>query len=67
MRSLRREPSAWLLGWQVSSLLLYPFLETSDVGRALFNVVGICLLGLVVLAVRNSPGLTWVAVQHGPQ
>ena len=62
---LRREPSAWLLGGQLSSLLLYPFLETSDVGRALFNVVGICLLGLVVLAARNAPVLTWVAVVLG--
>ncbi len=62
---LRREPSAWLLGGQLLSLLLYPFLETSTVGRALFSVVGICLLGLVVLAVRNAPGLTWVAVVLG--
>ena len=62
---LRREPSAWLLAAQLLSLLLYPFLETSDAGRALFNVVGICLLGLVVLAVRNAPGLTWVAVVLG--
>ena len=47
------------------SLLLYPFLESSTVGRALFNVLGIALLGLVVLAVRDSPGLTWVAVLLG--
>jgi len=62
---LRREPSAWLLGGQLLSLLLYPFLEDSDVGRALFSVLGIALLGLVVLAVRQSPGLTWVAVLLG--
>jgi hypothetical protein len=29
-------------------------------GRALFSVFGIGLLGLVVLAVRSTPGLTWV-------
>jgi hypothetical protein len=57
----RRQPSAWLLAGQLLSLLLYPFLEGSTVGRALFNVLGIALLGLVVLAVRYSPGLTWVA------
>ena len=62
---LRREPSAWLLGGQLVSLLLYPFLEDSTVGRALFNVVGIALLGLVVLAVRQSPALTWIAVLLG--
>ena len=39
---------------QVSSLgvLLYPFMEGSDVGRALFSLFGIAILGLVVLAVR---------------
>jgi hypothetical protein len=63
--SLRREPSAWLFGGQLLSLLLYPFLEGSTVGRALFNVVGIALLGLVVLAVRHSPALTWVALLLG--
>jgi hypothetical protein len=62
---LRREPSAWLFGGQLLSLLLYPFLEDSTVGRALFNVVGIALLGLVVLAVRHSPALTWVALLLG--
>lgn len=62
---LRREPSAWLLAGQLLSLLLYPFLEGSTAGRALFNVVGIALLGLVVLAVRHSPALTWVAVALG--
>jgi ion channel len=62
---LRREPSAWLFGGQLLSLLLYPFLEGSTVGRALFNVLGIALLGLVVLAVRHSPGLTWVALLLG--
>src|SRR6185312_2019393 len=56
---------AWLFGGQLLSLLLYPFLEGSTVGRALFNVVGIALLGLVVLAVRHSPALTWVALLLG--
>jgi Ion channel len=62
---LRREPSAALLAGQLLSLLLYPLLEGSTVGRALFNVLGIALLGLVVLAVRRSPGLTWVAALLG--
>jgi hypothetical protein len=61
----RRQPSAWLFAGQLLSLLLYPFLEGSTVGRALFNVLGIALLGLVVLAVRDSPGLTWVAALLG--
>ena len=46
-------------------MLLYPFMEGSAVGRALFSVFGIAILGLVVLAVRSTPGLTWVAVVLG--
>ena len=44
---------------------LYPFMESSDVGRSLFSVFGIAILGLVVMAVRTSPGLTWVGVLLG--
>ena len=61
----RREPSAVLLAAQLAGVLLYPFMEGSDVGRALFSVFGIAILGLVVLAVRSTPGLTWVGVLLG--
>jgi hypothetical protein len=61
----RREPSATLLALQLLGVLLYPFMESTDVGRALFSVFGIAVLGLVVLAVRSSPGLTGVAVGLG--
>jgi hypothetical protein len=37
-------------------------MEGSGAGRALFSVFGIAILGLVVLTVRSSPGLTWVGV-----
>jgi hypothetical protein len=49
----------------LGGLLLYPFMEGNQAGRALFNIFGIALLGLVVLAVRESPGLTWVGVVFG--
>jgi hypothetical protein len=61
----RREPSAILLAAQLAGVLLYPFMESSEVGRALFSVFGIAILGLVVLAVRSTPGLTWVSVLLG--
>jgi hypothetical protein len=61
----RREPSAILLAAQLGGVLLYPFMESSDAGRALFSILGIAILGLVVLAVRSSPGLTWVGVMLG--
>jgi hypothetical protein len=54
-----------LLFAQLAGILLYPFMETSSVGRALFSVFGIAILGLVVLAVRQTPGLTWVVVLLG--
>jgi hypothetical protein len=62
LRFARREPSAVLLGAQLLGVLLYPAMENSDVGRSLFSVFGIAILGLVVLAVRDSPGITRVAV-----
>src|SRR3954471_21482510 len=40
-------------------------MEDSDVGRSLFSVFGILILGLVVLAVRSSPGFTGVAIALG--
>ena len=43
-------------------MLLYPFMKDSGAGRALFSAFGIAILGLVVLAVRSSPGLTWVSI-----
>jgi hypothetical protein len=58
----RREPSATLLAGQLVGLLLYPFMEGTDVGRALFSVFGIAILGLVVFAVRSTPALTWVVL-----
>jgi hypothetical protein len=58
----QKHPSALLLIAQLAGVLLYPFMETSDAGRALFSAFGILVLGLVVLAVRRSPGLTWVVV-----
>lgn len=61
----RREPSAILLAGQLAGVLLYPFMESSDVGRALFSVFGIAILGLVVLAVRSTPALSWVGVLLG--
>jgi hypothetical protein len=50
----RREPSAILLVAQLAAVLLYPFMEGRDAGRALFSVFGIAILALVVLAVRSG-------------
>jgi hypothetical protein len=65
LKFARREPSAVLLAAQLAAVLLYPFMENSDVGRSLFSVFGIAILGLVVMAVRSSPGLTWIGLLLG--
>ena len=62
LRLARREPSAVLLAVQLVAVLLYPFMEDSDAGRALFSVLGIAVLGLVLLAVRSTPARTWFGV-----
>ena len=65
LRRVREGPSAVLLVTQLAAVLLYPFMETTDAGRALFSLFGILVLGLVLLAVRNSPAHMWVAVLLG--
>lgn len=65
LRLARREPSAILMAAQVAGVLLYPFMEGRQVGRALFSVFGILILGLVLLAVRRTSALTWVGVLLG--
>jgi ion channel len=62
LRLARREPSAILFAAQLAGLLVYPAMEGRSAGRALFSVLGIAILGLVVLAVRGSPGWTWLGV-----
>ena len=64
LKIARREPSALLLAGQLLGVLLYPFM-TGQVGRSLFSVFGIAILGLVVLAVRSTPGITWVGALLG--
>jgi hypothetical protein len=65
LRTIRREPSATLLIAQLGAVLLYPFMESSDVGRALFSVFGIAILALVVLAVRSTPAANWFGLALG--
>ena len=62
---MRQHPSAILLAGQLAGLLIYPALESSDVGRSLFSVFGIAILGLVVLTARSTRGFTGVAIVLG--
>jgi Ion channel len=57
----RRNPSAILLSVQLLGMLVYPFLEGTEVGRIAFGVFGIAVLIFTTRMVRTTPGLTWVS------
>ena len=62
---LWEQPSAVLLVVQLGSVLLFPFLETTPLGRAALSTLGLIILFLAVRAVRATPALGWIAVLLG--
>ena len=62
---LWQHPSAVLLAVQLFGVLLYPFMDSSPIGRAALSSFGLVVLFLAVRAVRASPALTWIAVLLG--
>lgn len=66
-QALRRNPSAALLGIQLFSILLYPFLdETSDgVTRSGLALLGILVLLLAMRMVVRTAFTTWIAALVG--
>jgi hypothetical protein len=70
-RKLAETPSALLLFVQLSLILVYPFLDSllegqwSQLGKAIFGLVGLLVLFLAVRAVRATPALTWIAALLG--
>lgn len=65
LRRMRAVPCATLLVVQLLGVLLYPFMEGAEVGRALFSLFGLLVLVLAVVAVRSTPALTWVSITIG--
>jgi hypothetical protein len=59
---VRRTPSAALLAVQLLGVVLYPFMEDTDAGRAAFAIFGLLVLALALLVVRMTPFLSWVSV-----
>jgi hypothetical protein len=51
-----------LLLVQLLGILLYPWMETSPRGRAVFGAFGLLILGVALRVVRRSPWLTWLAL-----
>ena len=58
---VRRHPSALLLAVQLLGVVLYPAMEDTEAGRALFGAFGIVVLALALWVVNRSPLLNWVA------
>jgi hypothetical protein len=51
-----------LLLVQLLGILLYPWMETSPRGRAIFGAFGVLVLGVALRIVKRSPWLTWVGL-----
>lgn len=51
----RRHPSALLLAVQLAGVLLYPAMEATALGRALFGSFGILVLALALWVVNRTP------------
>jgi hypothetical protein len=58
---LQRHPSAILLVVQLLGVVLYPVMENTDAGRALFGAFGILVLALALWVVNRSPSINWIA------
>ncbi len=61
----RAHPSAVLFAVQLLGVLVYPFMEGSPTGRALFSTFGLAVLALAVWVVRATPALTRVSAGIG--
>ena len=59
---VRRTPCLVLLVVQLAGVLLYPFMQTTYAGQAAFALFGLLVLALIVLTLRVTPFLTWVAL-----
>ena len=57
----RRHPSALLLAVQLLGVLLYPTMEDTAAGRALFGVFGMVVLALALWVVNRSASINWIA------
>lgn len=57
----RRHPSAFLLSVQLGGVLLYPAMEDTQAGRALFGAFGILVLALALWVVNRSASINWIA------
>lgn len=62
LRTILHYPSAVLLLVQLLGVVLYPLMEQAAESRIYFGVFGVMVLGLSLRMVRNTPGVTWIAL-----
>lgn len=60
--TLRKQPSAFLLAVQILVILLLPFLESSQGGRAVISLLSLSAVVTAVFTVRSTPALTWLSM-----
>jgi hypothetical protein len=65
LRRLWQQPSAVLLAVQLVGVLLYPFMDTSAIGRAALSTFALMVLFLAVRAVQATSALLWVSLLLG--
>lgn len=58
---LRRHPAGLLLAAQLLAVVMYPLLDESSGGRAVFGAFGILVLALVLWVINRSPTINWLA------
>ncbi len=61
LSTFRRHPAGILLAVQLLGLLLYPLMESTPTGRALFGAFGILVLTLVIWVVNRGSAADWIA------
>lgn len=59
--TIKQHPSALLLSLQLLSVLVYPFLNDSDIARVVLTSLGSVGVLLAVWVVNKSPVVNWVA------
>ncbi len=64
-RTAMDHPSGVLLVVQLLGVIIYPFTEPTSVGRGVFSLFGLLVLGLAVNTVRRTPAMTWVSLLLG--
>ncbi len=62
---LLRYPSAVLLGIQMTAVVIYPYVGTTETGRAALSIIGTVVLGFAIWTVRQARGQVVPAIFLG--